>query len=78
MRLQGATAERGKTMGYYDQPEVYETEVEFECENCNKTVEAIAYTTWGDDSAEVECPECNQETTHNFPQYCSCGDHCRC
>lgn len=65
-------------MGYYDQPTVYETEVEFECSGCEKEVEAIAYTTWGDDSAEVECPECGHDNTYNFPEYCPCGDNCRC
>ena len=65
-------------MSYYEQPEVYETEVEFDCKHCGKAVEGVASTTWGDDSAEVECPECGEDTTHNFSEHCGCGDYCHC
>lgn len=65
-------------MGYYDQPEVYETEVEFECKHCEKSVEGTAYTTWGEDTAEVECPECGKDTTYTFQIACPCGDKCNC
>lgn len=66
-------------MNYNEPPEVFDKDIEFECRNCAKQVEGVAYFTSGDQTAEAECAECSHITTVSlYSDQCACGDKCVC
>ena len=70
-------------MGYYDPPEVYETEIDFTCKECDTEHENAEATHTGKYSEQgiVTCAECGheQEVDLRSPDYCECNPlRCLC